>query len=98
MSLKSFWTLEAFAGAIANYGDKKISWGFTSHRIILNYRAGGATVYFSFDGVEDHGEIGSAAGMIRTLEFSEFRTQKIFLRGGDAATEIEVYATPRTER
>lgn len=98
MSLKSFWTLDAFAGAITDYNDKEISFGFTSHRIIINYRAGTAPVVFSFDGSEDHGEIGATAGYLRTIEFAEHRTNKVFLKGGDATTEIEVYAWPRSER
>lgn len=59
MSLSNFF--QSVAVDVTVYGDeKKLEFGFIPERIIVTFVSGTGPVLFSFNGTEDHGEVGAA--------------------------------------
>lgn len=95
MSIKCHFETYSLGAAIAAYNDTTgaFAFGFTASTVIINYRNGGAPLFFSFDGSEDHGILFNSSGYMKAIEMN-IRTNRIWVRGGDAATVLDIWALP----
>lgn len=84
----------AYAGSPLTFVDqvtgKPDTGGFRSKafRIINDEGGGGGSIFFSFDGINDHGEVKAGESLI----FDEFRAQAIFLRGAAGGEDYRFWA------
>lgn len=96
--MKCHFATYPLAATIPAYNDTTglFAFGFTASTVVLNFRSGGAPVFFSFDGTQDHGVLYDALGYMKAIELN-LRTNRIWVRGGDATTVLDIWATPKQD-
>jgi hypothetical protein len=48
----------------------------------IHYASGSNSIYYSFDGKDDHGVVGNDGGQIQTQIIEPFNSNEVWLRGG----------------
>lgn len=97
MSLPMFF-VSATGVSNAVYNDtKKYNFGFASRMVQLLFKSGTGPIYYSFNGSDDHGVLNNVAGSIQKQILEPFRTNRVWLRGGDGTEIVEITATPKAE-
>lgn len=70
---------------------QKLTFGFTSKNVRLDFSTGTGPVFFSFDGSNVHGRIGGT-GFPDNITFNDFMTNEVWLRSATGSEVVLVTA------
>lgn len=92
MSLSNFF--EQVSVIVTAYDEtKKLEFGFIPERIIVTFVSGTGPVFFSFNGDEDHGVVGSSP-FVTDRDLYPISRNEIWLKGtaGDEIVQVTAWA------
>lgn len=91
MSVSNFF--QAVSVSVTAYGDGlKLQFGFIPEFIVVSFVSGTGPVEFSFNGDEDHGQVGNpTSGYVLTMDMKISRNE-MWLKGGAGDEVVNVTA------